>query len=486
MTSVCTKRSRPSSTSCRSWDIGNAIERLTMAGHPNCERITPPGARSSARPRPARPRPARPRLFALDPHALDCSPSPGAPLRRCVGRKPVALDSTSIRIWSSDTPFDRPPSRASPTPSARTAVGGRTERLRRARRIDVESAPMGGGAPPPPDVTGTPHPAPGTRHPPPATRHPAPGTRHPDVIPHGMQPFEAERHPPPPSHPAPADPSPTDWRPCCHRSRPAWVPAPCPRGRGPPGCPAWATRRWSARRCTTTPPSPSGGPPSTPLGAKAPRVTSPRTGPCPGVRAARPRRRARRRAAHRAVPARRRLRAGQRRGGRPHHRPAGRRRPARRLPRLPPRPPHPFPAAVDDAAAAHTRAAGGCPHRPVALAGDSAGGARWPLRWRCGSGSEGTAPPAALALFCPHLAHDPDPDAQGRAEDGGGRALADAYRDGHDPADPLLSPLLAPADLLAGLPPTLVQTGTLDRLHPQAIRFARLARPPRAPVQLDV
>lgn len=125
-------------------------------------------------------------------------------------------------------------------------------------------------------------------------------------------------------------------------------------------------------------------------------------------------------------------------------------------------PAHPFPAAVDDAAAAHTELRAAAPHRPVALAGDSAGGAlalAVALRARL----EGTAPPAALALFCPHLAHDPDPDAQGRAEDGGGRALADAYRDGHDPADPLLSPLLAPADLLAGLPPTLVQTGTLDR-----------------------
>ncbi|MCC6437705.1 MAG: alpha/beta hydrolase [Acidimicrobiales bacterium] len=153
-------------------------------------------------------------------------------------------------------------------------------------------------------------------------------------------------------------------------------------------------------------------------------------------------------------------------------------------------PEHPFPAALDDAVAAHGALRAG--ERPVAVAGDSAGGAL-AVGVTLRAALEGAIAPVALALFCPHLAHEADHDAGNAAGDeAGGRtgeavaALAAAYRNGHDPTDPLLSPLFAPAALLASLPPTLVQTGTLDALHPQALRFARLARAAGASVTLDV
>lgn len=143
-------------------------------------------------------------------------------------------------------------------------------------------------------------------------------------------------------------------------------------------------------------------------------------------------------------------------------------------------PEHPFPTALDDAVAAcrGLQASG----RTVAVAGDSAGGALAlgvALRARL----DGAAPPAALALFSPHLAHEPARPTE--PAEGGAAALAAAYRNGHDPADPLLSPLYAPPGLLTELPPTLIQSGTGDALHPQAVRFARLARAAGAPVTLD-
>jgi len=148
--------------------------------------------------------------------------------------------------------------------------------------------------------------------------------------------------------------------------------------------------------------------------------------------------------------------------------------------RLAPR--HRFPAALDDVTAVF-RSVLADADTPVALAGDSDGGAL-----ALGTALRTPGGPSALVLFCPHLDHGPVPDDRNGpvSADLDGAELAALYRAATDPTDGLLSPGRAPAGLLATLPPTLVQTGTADALHRQAVRFARRARVAGAPVTLDV
>jgi acetyl esterase/lipase len=141
-------------------------------------------------------------------------------------------------------------------------------------------------------------------------------------------------------------------------------------------------------------------------------------------------------------------------------------------------PEHPHPAAVEDALAVYgavDRVAAG---RPVALAGDSAGG-NLVVSVAMAAAAAGLRPPAALVLMSPHLD-------LASAPDGDGRWLADAYRGTRDAADPAVSPLRAGNADLARLPPTLVQTGTADALLGHAVRFARRARAVGVDVTLDV
>jgi acetyl esterase/lipase len=134
-------------------------------------------------------------------------------------------------------------------------------------------------------------------------------------------------------------------------------------------------------------------------------------------------------------------------------------------------PEHPFPAALEDAVAVY----GVLHNQRPALAGDSAGGSL-AVAVALSATARGLPRPSALALFCPHLDHADEPDA----------ALASAYR-GATPADhPLLSPVHADPAELSALPPTLLQTGTLDPLFAQAVRFARRARMAGRPLALDV
>ncbi len=133
-------------------------------------------------------------------------------------------------------------------------------------------------------------------------------------------------------------------------------------------------------------------------------------------------------------------------------------------------PESPFPAARDDAVAVcATLAAQG----PLLLGGDSAGGglslstaqalrdARLPL-------------PAALLLLSPWadiaVPDDAPPPPAGEAmlSAAWARACGNAYRNGRSPADPGLSPLRGD---LRGLPPTLIQAGTDEMLHPQALQL---------------
>ena len=153
-------------------------------------------------------------------------------------------------------------------------------------------------------------------------------------------------------------------------------------------------------------------------------------------------------------------------------------------------PEHPFPAGLDDALAAYRalQADG-----PVILAGDSAGGGlalATALALR-DAGQAGDVGPAALVLFSPWVdlqMPDPPPPAPpgeamlsldwagacaahyvgDAAAQGSGHLRQPPAGAGDSPAyaDPLVSPLRAD---LRGLPPVLIQAGTDELLHPQAL-----------------
>ena len=61
--------------------------------------------------------------------------------------------------------------------------------------------------------------------------------------------------------------------------------------------------------------------------------------------------------------------------------------------------------------------------------------------------------------------------------------LADAYLAGHDPRDPLVSPLHAD---LAGLPPMLVQVGSDETLLDDAVRITRALGEAEVRVDLEI
>jgi len=152
-------------------------------------------------------------------------------------------------------------------------------------------------------------------------------------------------------------------------------------------------------------------------------------------------------------------------------------------------PEHPFPAAQEDCLAA-TRAllaAGGAPHR-LALAGDSAGGAL-AVATLCALRDAGEPLPAAAALLCPWT----EPFASGgsmethAAFDFGDRELlagwAEATIGRGDREDPRFT--VANAEL-SGLPPLLVQVGSVELLYDQVLRFVESARKSGVEVALEV
>jgi acetyl esterase/lipase len=153
-------------------------------------------------------------------------------------------------------------------------------------------------------------------------------------------------------------------------------------------------------------------------------------------------------------------------------------------------PEHPFPAALDDAAAAWRGllAAGADPRRSAAL-GDSAGGGlalALALRLR----DDGAPLPAALALMSPwtDLAlTGPSLTANAAADPmmhpADVRDLARHYLAGADPCHPYASPLYGDP---AGLPPTLIQVGGDEILRDDAVRLADRMRWAGGAVELEV
>lgn len=155
-------------------------------------------------------------------------------------------------------------------------------------------------------------------------------------------------------------------------------------------------------------------------------------------------------------------------------------------------PEHPFPAALDDVLAVYLSLA--ADDTPVALAGDSAGGAL-ALSAAVMATARGLRP-AAVTLFSPLLDHRqarrPDnassdvahldnagSDTGDRQEQG----LLSAYVGDADPADLRLSPLRAELD---GLPPVLVQAAADEPFVAQAREFQRKAAAAGVDVTLDL
>ncbi len=142
-------------------------------------------------------------------------------------------------------------------------------------------------------------------------------------------------------------------------------------------------------------------------------------------------------------------------------------------------PEHPYPAALDDARAAYRALldAGVNPAR-LTVAGESAGGGL-AVALLTTLHRDNLPLPACLWLTSPWT----DLAMTGATMDSKAaidplisrpylQELATAYLQGHDPADPLVSPIHAD---LTGLPPMLIQVGTAETLLDDSIRLAATA-----------
>lgn len=140
-------------------------------------------------------------------------------------------------------------------------------------------------------------------------------------------------------------------------------------------------------------------------------------------------------------------------------------------------PEYPFPAALDDAEQVARTLLGG---RRLVLAGDSAGASLALGLWQRleAAGTTGGAI-AALIGLSPHLDLRP-----GGA--GGSGSMPAAYLGRADPQDPLVSPAAMSDELLARLPPLLLQSTPADALHPAVAEFTRRAEASGALVEHQV
>jgi epsilon-lactone hydrolase len=151
-------------------------------------------------------------------------------------------------------------------------------------------------------------------------------------------------------------------------------------------------------------------------------------------------------------------------------------------------PEHVFPAQQLDCLAATRAVLAAENPRRVALAGDSAGGSLT-VATLCALRDAGEELPAAAALICPWT----EPFAAGGSMDAhdrfdfGDRALlagwAEAALGAGDRADPRFT---VGSLNLAGLPPLLVQVGSVELLYDQVLRFAERARQAGVDTTLEV
>jgi len=153
-------------------------------------------------------------------------------------------------------------------------------------------------------------------------------------------------------------------------------------------------------------------------------------------------------------------------------------------------PEHPFPAGLDDAAAAYEwlLAQGASPGR-IALAGDSAGG-NLALALLVRLRDLGRPLPAAAACMSanPDLTYSSESWAYNAKKDvmieeRKERQSVEIYLRGIDPRNPLASPFFAD---LRGLPPLLLQVGSYEVLRSDVERFAEKARQAGVQASLEV
>jgi acetyl esterase/lipase len=150
-------------------------------------------------------------------------------------------------------------------------------------------------------------------------------------------------------------------------------------------------------------------------------------------------------------------------------------------------PDHPFPAALDDCVAVYRALLDRWPAHRIVISGASGGGnlaAAVPLRLR----DLGVTLPAAVGLFTPEvdLTESGDSFLTNREIDvvlrRGLPAFNALYADGHDLADPYISPLFG--DFTLGFPPTFIQTGTRDLFLSNSVRIHRALR--RAGIEAEL
>lgn len=151
-------------------------------------------------------------------------------------------------------------------------------------------------------------------------------------------------------------------------------------------------------------------------------------------------------------------------------------------------PDHPYPAAVDDGVAVWRAVIEQYDPRKVAMTGTSAGGnltAAVTLKAR----DSGLPMPACVGLMTPatDMTRISDTFETNAGIDTvlrpGGSAVA-LYAEGHDLADPYLSPLYG--DFTKGFPPTFLQSGTRDLLLSDTVRMHRALLKAGIPAELHV
>ena len=150
-------------------------------------------------------------------------------------------------------------------------------------------------------------------------------------------------------------------------------------------------------------------------------------------------------------------------------------------------PPHPYPAALDDAVAVYRVLLEQRAPRDIVVGGGSAGGnlaAALLVRAK----DEGLPMPGALVLLTPEvdLTESGDSFQTNLGIDnvlGPLSVVNDLYANGHDLAHPYLSPLFAD---VTGFPPTYLQTGTRDLFLSNTVRMHRKLRAAGVDAELHV
>jgi acetyl esterase/lipase len=151
-------------------------------------------------------------------------------------------------------------------------------------------------------------------------------------------------------------------------------------------------------------------------------------------------------------------------------------------------PEHPYPAAIEDAWKAYWwLLRQGYSADCIVVAGDSAGGGLT-LALLLALRDAHVPLPAAAICFSPWV--DLAMTGASLHENGATdyinneilQATAQMYLDGHDPCDPLVSPLYGD---LRGLPPLLIQVGSAELLYDDGSRFAQRARRAGVEVEFD-